>query len=414
MKLKLPEDEISRAQFLEARELAQRIEAKGFPTFIVGGAVRDCLLGIPSPDVDICTACPADILERIIPEAIPWGPKRYSIYRVTRNLGNIEIARFREETECDGRHCEVRLTNSFDRDVIRRDFTINALAVSPESMEIIDLVGGVADLSSKVIRTIGDPLRRYNEDKLRMLRAVRFSTRLIFSLSPDDFQAISHLSPQIRMLSPDRIRHEIDGILSSKRPGTGLQMLAKLGLWQIILCNTIEENNNPLWPQRFSSMDRAASINLELPSIWAIALAPLDLDDFNLSNIIFKRITIFNFSNSYKSIIEGILNCLKMAHFFETLSKADSVALADSKYLATVREIHRIIAPDSDFETQLARRFPRLYSIPFLSGPILGEYLSKYNSHNIPFIITELRYAELSGHVSSREEAILFLENLIL
>ncbi|HHS50578.1 MAG TPA: CCA tRNA nucleotidyltransferase [candidate division Zixibacteria bacterium] len=404
MRLRIPENEVSRVQFILALDIAEKLQRAGFESLVVGGAVRDALLEIPSPDVDLCTACPSEELEKLIPNARPWGFCKYSVYRVPSEHGTIEIARFREEASCDGRHCEVRLTDSFERDVRRRDFTINALAVRPITLEVVDLVGGVADLSARTIRAIGEPIRRYEEDKLRILRAVRFATRLDFKLSSDDAVAIEKLANGVKTLSAERVRGEIGGILECSHSGNGLELLIKLGIWCAIFGEEFDGDDIEL-ARRVALLNSAAVHGISRAGMWAIFLAPIELKNKDLRIEVDKKLERLKFPKAEREKISRILDGIRLALDFDNLTKALSTALADSPELSTVRKLTALVAPDVRLETRLARRFPNLGAPRFLRGSALGEIVKDIPAEKVATILSELRYAELSGEVHTLDDA---------
>ncbi|MCK5832566.1 CCA tRNA nucleotidyltransferase [bacterium] len=403
-------DKKSRDQFIKALDIAKKLDESGFSTYIVGGAVRDSLLGIPSLDVDLCTACDSETLLDILPGAKPIGFQKYSVFTIPCEIGSIEIAHFREEISCDGRHCDVRLTDSFEKDVRRRDFSVNALAVNPTDMEIIDLVGGIADLYSRTIRAIGDPVTRYTEDKLRLLRAIRFATKLDFSLSEKDSSAIEELTDQVSVLSSDRIRRELEGIIVSGHPGRGFRLLLKYGLWQNIFTNNYNFIEDSRLERRLSVMDRASSI-VDIYGMWAITLMPLD---FNLESgkLLRNKLDKLNFTKKNRQEIYDISMGVKKIFQLKKISKAEAVALVDSNKLNTIRQIAHLLAPNIPFEIELARLFPKIGTQPFLMGKELADSILQVKPANLPKILLSLRYAELTGLIDSKYKAREFLNNI--
>ena len=195
-----------------------RLIQAGFPAYPVGGCVRDLLLGLAPGDWDVTTrATPQEILA-LFPESNPTGLPHGTI-TVTLDGGNIEVTTFRREgTYSDGRHPDrVEFVSTLEEDLARRDFTINAMALSPTG-DVIDLYGGQDDLARAVIRCVGNPMVRLSQDRLRIFRAIRFAARLSFALAPELEQAIVSLAPSVGSLSPQRIRRELEEALRSKNP----------------------------------------------------------------------------------------------------------------------------------------------------------------------------------------------------
>ncbi len=215
-----------------ALELANRLKAAGYEALFAGGCVRDRLLGLAPNDYDIATSAnPTQILQ-LFPNANEVGA-HFGVIIVKHAGHHFEIASFRTDG-CykDGRRPETVTFSSPEQDAQRRDFTVNGLFERPDSGEVIDYVGGMADLRAGVLRAIGDPVARFSEDGLRLLRALRFSTTLGFAIEPQTRAAIHHCAPLLARISPERIRDEFSKILSSPRRRTGVESLVETGLMQ--------------------------------------------------------------------------------------------------------------------------------------------------------------------------------------
>ena len=224
----------------EAHKLANRIAAalrgQGYQAYFVGGCVRDQLLGIESKDYDIATDATPEEIAGLFPRAELVGA-HFGVVIVPEGGTSVEVATFRSDHDYrDGRRPSgVTFERDARQDVLRRDFTINALLFDPATGEVIDYTGGREDLSRKIIRAIGDPLRRFQEDRLRMLRAVRFAARFGFEIEPGTFAAIEHLHASIHDVSPERVRDELVRILVEGGARRGLELLDRSGLLTEIL-----------------------------------------------------------------------------------------------------------------------------------------------------------------------------------
>jgi putative nucleotidyltransferase with HDIG domain len=223
-----------------ARELALTIardlRTRNWDAFLVGGCVRDLLLGREPKDFDVATSATPDEILAMFPRADRVGA-HFGVVLVRENGEQVEVATFRSDLEYeDGRHpTAVRFETDPAQDVVRRDFTINALLLDPVSEEVVDLVGGRADLAAGVIRAIGDPAQRFREDHLRLLRAVRFAARLSFEIEPLTFDALHLAAPLIHTVSAERVRDEIARILTEGQPRRGFELLDASGLLNEIL-----------------------------------------------------------------------------------------------------------------------------------------------------------------------------------
>ncbi|MDI3496093.1 MAG: hypothetical protein PWQ35_114 [Patescibacteria group bacterium] len=219
-----------------------KIKAAGFKAFIVGGCVRDFLMNKEPQDWDITTNAKPEEIVSLFPEAkynnsfgtvlLPIRDREEKIITV------LEITTYRSEaTYTDRRHPDkVEFEKELDKDLSRRDFTINALAIDPANPDlIVDLFGGRKDIKLKIIRAIGEPTDRFKEDALRMLRAVRFATQLDFTLEPKTERAIIKLAGSLKFVSNERIRDEFIKILASERPAKGIELLHKTKLLQYIV-----------------------------------------------------------------------------------------------------------------------------------------------------------------------------------
>jgi putative nucleotidyltransferase with HDIG domain len=219
-----------------ARRIIDRIHLDGHAAYLTGGCVRDLLLGRDPKDFDVTTSAQPDELLRLFPRADRVGA-HFGVVLVREDGEQVEVATFRSDLEySDGRHpVGVQFETDPRKDVLRRDFTINALLLDPASGEILDFVGGRADLDARLIRAIGDPEFRFREDHLRLLRAVRFAARLGFEIEEESFAAIQRLAPLIQGVSPERVRDEIARILTEGGVRIGFELLDATGLLQQVL-----------------------------------------------------------------------------------------------------------------------------------------------------------------------------------
>lgn len=219
-----------------ATEIVHRLRFEGFQAYLVGGCVRDLVMGREPQDYDVTTNATPDQVLTLFPDALTVGAQ-FGVVIVPREAGNVEVATFRSDgLYADGRHPrEVRYAETPHEDVCRRDFTINGLLYDPLNDQVLDFVGGQADIRARRVRTIGDPVERFGEDRLRMLRAVRFTARFDFKLEPTVLAAIRRLAAQIHDVSAERVRDEIVKILTEGRARQGFELLDESGLLQEVL-----------------------------------------------------------------------------------------------------------------------------------------------------------------------------------
>jgi poly(A) polymerase len=225
---------------VNARELANSVcdtlQRHSFEAFLVGGCVRDILLGREPADYDVATdATPTQVLS-LFPKGLDVGA-HFGVILLCQDSSKVEIATFRSDIGySDGRHPDqVVYSETPQQDVQRRDFTINGLLMRHDSGEVLDFVGGLVDLDAGTIRAIGDPSRRFAEDKLRILRAVRFAARFGYAIEPRTFGAMIEHSQEIRVVSAERIREELTKLLTEGAARRGFELLDEVGLLNVLL-----------------------------------------------------------------------------------------------------------------------------------------------------------------------------------
>jgi poly(A) polymerase len=214
----------------DALEIISRLKRAGYKAYIVGGAVRDMVMGINPEDYDIATNASPSIVTQLFERAHPVG-ERFGVTLVIMRGKAYEVAQFRTEGKyLDGRRPETVAPSDEQEDVKRRDFTINALLYDPDKDGILDYVNGVEDIHKQVIRTVGDPKVRFAEDHLRMLRAVRFAARFGFRIEDKTFEAIREHAPHVSKISAERIGDELARMFSGYHPEKALDLLDSSGL----------------------------------------------------------------------------------------------------------------------------------------------------------------------------------------
>jgi len=218
-----------------AVKIVKTLRAHKFQAYLVGGCVRDILLGIEPEDWDIATDAKPEQIIKLFPRTIPVGA-RFGVVIVRMGKKNYEVATFRKDLGYeDGRHPDKVVFSSPEEDARRRDFTINGMFYDPLRKKVLDFVGGKRDLNAGIIRAIGEPEERFKEDKLRMLRAVRFSARLGFPIEKNTGNAIKKHCAEIMEVSKERVRDELIYIFTQKNPAQGLMLMDELGLLKEIL-----------------------------------------------------------------------------------------------------------------------------------------------------------------------------------
>ncbi|MDP3980786.1 MAG: CCA tRNA nucleotidyltransferase [Chlamydiota bacterium] len=233
-----------------AERIVDRLRKHNFEAYFAGGCVRDMLMGKTPHDYDIATNAHPDSVISLFKKTIPVGVQ-FGVVLVLmpeddahvneeidqqKKYDTFEVATFRSEGPyIDGRHPSSVSFTSAREDVLRRDFTVNGLLYDPHKKEIMDYVEGREDIERKLIRAIGDARERFDEDKLRILRAVRFAVNLDFQIEEETFRAICECSSNITQVSAERIRDELVKIFTGFRPGRGLELLSETGLLKLLL-----------------------------------------------------------------------------------------------------------------------------------------------------------------------------------
>ncbi|MGA1124117.1 MAG: CCA tRNA nucleotidyltransferase [Chthoniobacterales bacterium] len=218
-----------------ATDIARRLQQAGHTAYFAGGCVRDELLGLDPHDYDIATSAKPDEVQKLFPHTQAVGA-HFGVILVMEHGRAFEVATFRSDHEyIDGRRPEMVTFSTPEEDAARRDFTINGMFHDPVAGRFIDFVGGREDLKSKLLRAIGDPAARFREDKLRLLRAVRFAARFGYEIDPATWDALRAHAADIHAVSAERIREELVKILAHPSRVRGFDLLDQSGLLKEIL-----------------------------------------------------------------------------------------------------------------------------------------------------------------------------------
>jgi poly(A) polymerase len=234
-------------------EVVQKLRDAGFQALWAGGCVRDELLGLLPDDYDVATDATPELVRKLFKRTIAVGMS----FGVVEVLGpraedgqlKVQVATFRSDVSySDGRRPDAVVFSSDREDAERRDFTINGMFFDPLECKLIDYVGGQVDLQARVLRAIGDPELRFAEDKLRMLRAVRFATRFELTLDPATANAIRVMAPEITAVSAERIAEELRKLLVSPHRARGMRLLDEMGLVAVLLPELLPMKGLPQGP----------------------------------------------------------------------------------------------------------------------------------------------------------------------
>jgi poly(A) polymerase len=397
-----------------AATLVDKLRAAGFEAYWAGGCVRDELLGRPPKDYDIATSAQPDQIRRL------FGFRRtlaigaaFGVITVLgpREAGQVEVTTFRRDASySDGRHPDAVVFTSPEEDASRRDFTVNGLFFDPVENRVIDFVGGQADLKRGLIRAIGRAEERFAEDKLRMLRAVRFAATFQFAIEEATLDAIRRMADQIRVVSPERIAMEMRRMLVDPHRSHAVRLLLQTGLTQVVLPEivpgerldhalaVIDRLNDPNFPLALAALLAECgdpSAPAEVGRRWRLSNKETEITLW----LIEHRDALRGAPNKPWSAVQPVL-----AHE----GAADLVALteaalrAGSDPLDDVDWCRRMLArPRAELDPPPLVTGDDLLRNGLRAGPIYRELLEK------------LRNAQLDGRVRTTEEALTLVNELL-
>ncbi len=386
-----------------AIEVIEHLQRHDFQALLAGGCVRDMLLGRPAKDYDVATDARPDDVMRLFRRTLKVGAK-FGVVIVLTQGRQVEVATFRSEAGYeDGRHpTEVRFTSAAE-DASRRDFTINGMFFDPLKEQVIDYVGGQADLQKSIIRTIGDPDERFGEDYLRMLRAVRFSTRLGFPIEPQTYAAISRNAPKIVRISGERIAAELEGILVHPNRAVGASMLIETGLAEAIFPGFAGDRATR-GAAVLAQLRKKVDFPLALAALFADFPTDLVLERTEVLKLSRNQIKHMKFLLARRSrLLEWDMSLARLKKLLAEPHFSDLYALERAIQKATVG--NQGVAP----LINLRRRIRDLGGIEVKPKPLLdGHDLMHLGAVPGPLLgqlVEELYVAQLEGEVRTREQA---------
>jgi tRNA nucleotidyltransferase/poly(A) polymerase len=254
----------------DVRDIALRLRGAGFETWAVGGAVRDALAGGDAGDWDLTTSArPADV-RRLFRRTVPIGIEHGTVGVLGKDGRMYEVTTFRRDVETFGRRARVAFADTLEEDLQRRDFTINAVAWNPLTGELRDPHGGVDDFRGGVLRTVGNPAERFAEDRLRVLRALRFAGKFDLWVEPATWEAIQASAGELGGLSAERIREELMKVLGLPRPSLSLRLYADSGVLaalypELAACVGVEDGaGEDVWTHQLRVVDALPRYRLTL------------------------------------------------------------------------------------------------------------------------------------------------------
>jgi poly(A) polymerase len=434
---------------VNSRELANSIcdtlRRHGHEALLVGGCVRDLLLKREPADFDVTTDATPDRVLHLFPDGIGVGAQ-FGVVLVLRDAAKVEVATFRSDLGySDGRHPDhVLYSKTPQEDVARRDFTINGLLMRHDTGEVLDYVGGQDDIRAGLVRAIGDPERRFTEDKLRMLRAIRFAARFGYSIEPATFAAIREHAPEIHVVSPERIREELTKLLTEGAARRGFELLDDSGLLQQLLPEISAMKGVPQPPEFHPEGDVWIHTRLMLAGLpsgvsptlaWGVLLHDVGKPPtFRPTSVTGDRIRFdshaevgvkmataichrLRFSNDdTQQILALVVNHMKfkdVAQMRKSTLKRFVRLPAFSEHL----ELHRLDCLSSNGRLEayqalknfLAETPAELFSPPRLLTGVDLQDMGYVPGPQFQRMLTTLEDAQLEGQLQTRDQAILFI-----
>ena len=426
-----------------AIQIIQKLRQSGHEALLAGGCVRDLLLGREPKDYDVATSATPDQVVALFPSALTVGA-HFGVVVVRQNHEQIEVATFRTDGSYkDGRHPESVTFSTAEQDAQRRDFTVNGLFRDPIENRVIDYVGGQADMEKRVLRAIGDAHQRFDEDKLRLLRAVRFATTLGFEIEEKTWQAVCEQAPAIQSVSAERIRDELIKIFLHPNRLRGFDLLMKSGLMaqvlpEILVLQGVEQP--PQWhPEGDVFIHTRLMLSLlpehvSLPLVLSVLMhdiakpATFTVDEtgrirFNghdklgaeMTGDILRRLKFPN------DVIEPAQVAVEHHMVFKDVKKMKKSTLKRMMARPTWADelaLHRVdclgsngLLDNYEFMQAKAEEFSQqpLIPQPLLNGRDLIALGWQPGKH-LGAVLTEVQNAQLEGLITTREEALAWLE----
>ncbi|MEE9130944.1 MAG: CCA tRNA nucleotidyltransferase [Phycisphaerales bacterium] len=389
-----------------AVEIVRTLAGAGFEAYFAGGCVRDKLMGIEPDDYDVATDAKPDDVRGLFSRTQHVG-ESFGVVLVSLKGRRIEVATFRTDgIYSDGRHPDKLEFSDAKHDAQRRDFTINGLFENPLTDEVIDYVDGQADLEAKVIRAIGDPWARLHEDRLRMLRAVRFAARFAFTIDEQTAEAIRAAAGDLRGVSRERIAQEVKRMLADPNRGAAAQQLQDLGLDVAIL----GEPNLTVAPTRLGRLPDSAA--------YATALVAWMLDrhagqDSGLDDCAQRWAGQLMLSNAQKQAMTAVLDTHEVLRgAWPELGVARQKRLASTPAFEQALAILQTIDPQNFIE--IRRRVLTLTETQLQPAPLIdgNDLVARGLTPGPAFkrVLDAVYDAQLEGSVRDKEAALTLAE----
>jgi len=408
-------------------QVCQKLSSKNYSAWLAGGCVRDGLLGVPPKDFDVATNAKPSAVQELFEKTINIG-KQFGIIMIPFSGFQIEVATFRKDGPYkDGRHPESIVFTTPEEDARRRDFTINGLFWDMDKKQVVDYVDGVKDINSRIIRAVGNPIDRFKEDKLRMLRAIRFAGELDFEIEEETFRACQTNASLLSEVSRERIRDELLKILKSKKRTKAISLLDHTYLLEQIFpdldfyaqCSqAVALFSRTKLALKYSKQGAGEGLLLSLFLIYA-AVAKAGGDYHKASVIALDCLENLKCSNRLKESVSQMIGNWGVFSSSEFLNSR-VLPLFSKYYGRDLLESYRIdclvqgndLTKYEGLKKQAENVLPPEGRLP--EAYLKAEDILKMGQHPGPKIGQLLKEAfdkQLDGEIRSRQEALLWLEN---
>jgi len=376
-----------------ALAIVQTISDKGFIAYIVGGGVRDVLIGIVPDEVDIATNAPRELVTQLYPDARPIFPDKYGTMQIADDDRVVEIARMRKDILPLGRQTEIEFTDEIDEDLRRRDFTVNAIAVMPD-LSVIDRFGGFIDLFNGTIRAIGEPEIRFREDNLRILRAVRFAAQLDFDIEVKTAEAVRKCASMVESLSPGWLWREFRK--GFRNAGRFRQLIVKYGIYNYMLNDHFNYSG-----YHIAIHGIIQSITNNIAVRWIFFFYDNPRGFAGRMKSVCNRI---EFPHDLRRDILDIANIIEKIPLFFELNSQDKVKILDSPFFSDLSRAAKLFDEFKPIIEKLRLEFPALKTPSIITGNDIKEILTDDN--RIGNILAKIRLAQFRGDIVNKKEAL--------
>ena len=385
--------------------IINELREKGYEAYLVGGCVRDMVMGLEPADYDIATSARPEEVVKIFPRTESIGAQ-FGVILVIYRGHPFEVATFRsDEAYVDGRRPTGVVYTDARQDVLRRDFTINGLLYDPVTKDVIDYVGGQADIKAKLVRAIGDARARFDEDKLRILRAIRFGARFGYQIEPVTWAAACAMAGKIHQVSSERVREELTRILTEGQAARGFRLLDESGLRTEILPDLdwtehVQRSLKLLRPG--TEPDFAMGVLLQQTAVSKVEriVQRLKFSRAEMHHIVALVENLPRFSGIHQMPVANLKRFFRLNRFEDHIELARIYRLAAGEDLADVNYVRRKRTEwtDQDIFPQPLVTGDDLISMGFAPGPVFKDILNR------------LEEEQLEGRLANPGQALEFIK----